>query len=219
MSPGAEDYSRARTETEPGRASAPGSTLRFHQGETRVNGYGPDQGEKQDPSSHPDHEAWDPSGHPEHGRRTEHAEHHQHEHHHHHVLIEPEEDRWLWRRKIRENPRQLAVYRSFVGVLGLLLICLGFVSGPLPGPGGIPLILAGLAIWSSEFEWAHQLMQWFKAQLHRYRTWSPHWKIAFWAIFFGCCLLVGYGYLLVLGAPNWLPDSIAGAVEGLPGIG
>jgi len=138
------------------------------------------------------------------------------EHHHHHVLIEPEEDRWLWRRKIRQNPRKLAVYRSLVGLAGLLLICLGFVSGPLPGPGGIPLILAGLAIWSSEFEWAHQVMQWFKAQLARYHIWTPRWKVAFWVIFFACCLLVAYGYLAVLGVPGWLPDWVQRGFEMLP---
>ncbi len=97
------------------------------------------------------------------------------------VLIEPDEDRWRWRRKIRGNPHQLRIYRSLVALAGLLLVCLGFVSGPIPGPGGIPLVLLGLAIWSSEFEWAHQLMMWFKAQLHRYHQWSPHWKIAFLA--------------------------------------
>ena len=31
------------------------------------------------------------------------------------------------------------VYRAAVGILGLILIALGVVSGPLPGPGGIPL--------------------------------------------------------------------------------
>src|SRR5919107_2589366 len=145
MSPGAEDYSRPPTETESARASTPGATLRLDQGQIRVTA--------QDDASQS-------SDQPEHGRGTQHGgQHHEHhEPHHHHVLIEPGEDRWLWRRKIRQNPRQLAVYRSLVGILGLLLICLGFVSGPLPGPGGIPLILAGLAIWSSEFEWAHQLM-------------------------------------------------------------
>ena len=45
-----------------------------------------------------------------------------HHDHHHHILIEPEEDRWAWRRKIRQNTRQLAVYRVAVAVLGLLLI-------------------------------------------------------------------------------------------------
>ena len=108
-------------------------------------------------------------------------------HHHHHILIEPEEDRWRWRRKIRQNKRQLAVYRVAVGVLGLILVALGLVSGPIPGPGGIPLVLLGLAVWSSEFEWAHQLMQWFKKQLHRYRTWSTPKKVLFWVVFFACC--------------------------------
>ena len=96
-----------------------------------------------------------------------------HEHHDHHVLIEPDEDRWRWRRKIRQNPRQLA---RLPGLrrrsLGLLLLCLGLVTGPLPGPGGIPLVLLGLAIWSSEFEWAHRLMIWFKVQLQRFQAWS-----------------------------------------------
>jgi uncharacterized protein (TIGR02611 family) len=144
--------------------------------------------------------------------------HNAHHPHHHHVLLEPEEDRWRWRRKIRQNPRHLAVYRFVVGLLGLLLICLGFVSGPLPGPGGIPLILAGLAIWATEFDWANDLMHWFKAKLHGYRTWTPSRKIAFWAAFFACCLTVGYCYLLVLGVPSWLPDSLVNAMNVLPGI-
>src|SRR5688500_6640611 len=81
------------------------------------------------------------------------AGHHPDDHHHHHILIEPEEDRWRWRRKSMEDKRKLAVYRVAVGILGLLLIALGFVSGPIPGPGGIPLILLGLAVWASEIEW------------------------------------------------------------------
>jgi len=156
-----------------------------------------------------------PQQHP--GQPSEGGQHH--EHHHHHVLIEANEDRWRWRRKIRDNPHQLRIYRSLVAVAGLLLVCLGFISGPIPGPGGIPLVLLGLAIWSSEFEWAHQLMMWFMAQLHRYQRLSPHWKIACWLIFFGCCALIGYSYLLVLGAPGWLPDSLVQALDRLPWIG
>ena len=193
MSPGVEDRSGSGAQSQTG--SATGATLRPDEGNTApINGHGPE-----------------PDG-PQHAPQDAHHEHHAH----HHVLIEPEEDRWAWRRKIRDNPRQLAVYRSLVGLAGLLLVCLGFVSGPLPGPGGIPLILAGLAVWSSEFEWAHQLMHWFKAQLLRYRTWSPHWKIAFWVIFFACCVLIGFAYLLVLGPPSWLPDSVLQTVQRLP---
>ena len=61
------------------------------------------------------------------------------------------------------EPAQARLYRIAVAIAGLLLVCLGFVSGPIPGPGGIPLVLLGLAIWSSEFEWANRLMGWFKA--------------------------------------------------------
>ena len=143
---------------------------------------------------------------------------HSHEHHHHHILLEPEEDRWRWRRKIREDKRKLAVYRVAVGLLGLFLIALGFVSGPIPGPGGIPLVLLGLAVWSSEFEWAHQLMMWFKKELHRYRTWSRTKQVLFWVIFFACCGLIWYLYLLLTGLPTWLPGSVDMLLQRLPGL-
>ena len=143
---------------------------------------------------------------------------HPHDHHHHHILIEPEEDRWQWRRKIREDKRKLVVYRFVVAFLGVILVALGIVSGPLPGPGGIPLVLLGLAVWSSEFEWAHQLMMWFKEQLHRYRTWSTGMKTVFWVAFFGCCGLLGYAYMLALGIPGWLPGSVNLLLQRLPGL-
>ena len=145
------------------------------------------------------------------------AGHHPHEHHHdHHILIEPEEDRWRWRRKIREDKRKLAAYRIAVGLLGLILVVLGFISGPIPGPGGIPLILLGLAVWSSEFGWAHQLMQWFKAKLHRYRTGSGAKKGLFLVAFFSCCGLAGYAYLVITGIPAWLPESVNLLLRRLP---
>jgi uncharacterized protein (TIGR02611 family) len=143
---------------------------------------------------------------------------HSHEHHHHHILIEPEEDRWRWRRKIREDKRKLAVYRVAVGLVGLILVALGFVSGPIPGPGGIPLILLGLAVWSSEFEWAHQLMMWFKKELHRYRTWSRAKQVLFWVVFLACCGIIGYLYLLLTGPPTWLPGSVDVLLQRLPGL-
>jgi uncharacterized protein (TIGR02611 family) len=140
------------------------------------------------------------------------------EKHHHHVLIEPEEDRWAWRRRIRQNPHQLRIYRVAVGFAGLLLICLGLVTGPLPGPGGIPLVLLGLAIWSSEFEWAYRLRQRFKAEIKKFRGWPTGKKVAFWIIFFAVCAGFGYTYLVVLGPPFWMPDVGANLLEHLPGV-
>jgi uncharacterized protein (TIGR02611 family) len=138
--------------------------------------------------------------------------------HHHHVLIEPDEDRWAWRRRIRQNPHKLRMYRVAVGFAGLLLICLGLVTGPLPGPGGIPLVLLGLAIWSSEFEWAYRLRQRFKAEIRKFRGWTTRRKVAFWAVFCAVCASLGYGYLLVLGVPFWMPEVGAVLLEQLPGV-
>jgi uncharacterized protein (TIGR02611 family) len=136
----------------------------------------------------------------------------------HHVLIEPDEDRWRWRRKIRSNPHQLRFYRVVVAVVGLFFIALGGVTGPLPGPGGIPLVLLGLAIWSSEFEWAYKLMLWFKAQLQRFRGWSRPRQTLAWVIFFACCGLFGYSYLLLIGPPSWAPLWLDRLLERLPGV-
>ena len=138
--------------------------------------------------------------------------------HHHHVLIEPDEDRWAWRRRIRQNPARLRVYRIGVAIAGLLLICLGIITGPLPGPGGIPLVLLGLATWSSEFEWAYRLRLRFKAEIKKYGGWPTGKKVAFWVAFSAVCGSLGYAYLLALGIPFWMPEVGASLLEHLPGV-
>ena len=142
----------------------------------------------------------------------------QRSHGEHHVLRESVQDRWRWRAKIRRNPYQLRLYRCVVAVVGTFFIALGFVSGPLPGPGGIPLVLLGLAIWASEFEWAQHLMAWFKVQLHRFRSWSRPKQALAWVVFFACCGAFGYTYLLLLGAPGWMPDRADALLAKLPGV-
>lgn len=128
------------------------------------------------------------------------------------------EDRWVWRSRIRANRHQLRIYRLVVGIVGVLLIGLGLVTGPFPGPGGIPLVLLGLAVMASEFVWAHRVMLWFKAQLRRFGSWNRWQQAAFWVVFFTVCALCGYGYLLVLGIPVWMPSSADGLLARLPGV-
>lgn len=48
--------------------------------------------------------------------------------------------------------RQLVVF-----LIGLIFILLAAITGPLPGPGGIPLFLIGIAILASEFTWAERI--------------------------------------------------------------
>ena len=136
----------------------------------------------------------------------------------HHILRDSPVDRWRWRARIRQSPHQLRVYRFGVGIVGTLLVVLGCLSGPLPGPGGIPLVLLGLAVMASEFVWAERLMAVFKAQLQRFRSWSRARQTAAFAVFIAGCGLVGYGYLLTLGPPDWLPGSVEGLLARLPGL-
>jgi len=134
------------------------------------------------------------------------------------ILIDAHEDRWHWRRKIRRDPRKLVFYRFAVAIAGLFFVVLGFLTGPIPGPGGIPLVLLGLAIWSSEFEWAHRLMQRFKGWLHRFRSWPTWQQVLFWAVFVMGCGLFGYCFMLAFGVPTWAPTFADQLLQKLPGI-
>lgn len=141
-------------------------------------------------------------------------EHHLHGAH----LLEPEEDRWAWRARIRRNPTQLFFYRIGVAIVGLALMIAAGLTGPLPGPGGIPLFLLGLAVWASEFSWAHRLMEWFKEFFRRYQTWRWPAKLGFWLAFAAVCWLLGYVMMLIFGIPPWVPSRVRTLLEALPGL-
>jgi hypothetical protein len=130
----------------------------------------------------------------------------------------PHEDRWVWRRRIRSNPHQLRVYRCVVAAVGLLLILLGLATGWLPGPGGIPLVLGGLAVWASEFGWAHRLMLRLKHALHVFGSWSRRKQALSWAVFLGGCALLGWACLAVVGPPAWIPLEVDRVLAVLPGV-
>lgn len=140
-------------------------------------------------------------------------------HRHHPYLIDAQEDRWRWRAKIRRDPRKLFFYRIGVTMLGALLMIAAAITGPLPGPGGIPLFLLGLAVWASEFEWAQNLMLWFKAQFRRYYGLSRGWRIAFWGAVVVCAVTALYMGLLIYGIPPWLPTAAREWLRMLPGLG
>ena len=127
-------------------------------------------------------------------------------------------DRWAWRQRIRANPHQLRVYRAVIAAIGLLLVLLGLATGWLPGPGGIPLILGGLAVWASEFHWAHRLMLRLKHALHVYQSWSGRRKLLSWLVFLAACGLIGWGYLALVGPPAWIPVQVDRVLAVLPGV-
>jgi uncharacterized protein (TIGR02611 family) len=68
--------------------------------------------------------------------------------------------------RIRANPTGRLALKIGIGVLGGLVVALGIVLIPFPGPGWAIVIL-GLAIWAVEFAWAKNLLEFTK------RTCSP----------------------------------------------
>lgn len=49
------------------------------------------------------------------------------------------------------------IRKPIVTIVGSLFILASALTGWLPGPGGIPLLVIGIAILASEFEWAARL--------------------------------------------------------------
>ena len=50
-----------------------------------------------------------------------------------------------------------SIRKPLVFIIGLLLVIAAGLTGPLPGPGGIPLFLIGITILASEFAWAERV--------------------------------------------------------------
>jgi len=138
------------------------------------------------------------------------------------IVIDGHEDRWAWRRRLREHPRGRAIYRIVVGVVGILLIVLAALTGWLPGPGGIPLAIAGLAVLASEFEWAQRLLHPIEVRWKRFLRWSerkPTWmKVAGGAGTAALVVAAVWAGFVVTGVPGWFPDTAAALLIRVPGI-
>ena len=121
-----------------------------------------------------------------------------------------------WRDRARTNLAVRPWYRFGVGLVGALMMLGAALTGWLPGPGGIPLFLAGLAVWSTEFAWAHRLMlafkRWFDAWLRLPRGWR--WAVI--AMGLGMAALTWWGLAVWHGLPEWLPHWARRHLERLP---
>jgi hypothetical protein len=52
--------------------------------------------------------------------------------------------------------------RVAITVIGLLLIAAGAAIAWIPGPWSLPIVLAGLALLASEYDWAQDVLDWSK---------------------------------------------------------
>jgi uncharacterized protein (TIGR02611 family) len=138
------------------------------------------------------------------------------------ITLDANDDRWEWRRRIRSNPASHRVYRSAVAVLGLVVVVIGLIAVPAPGPGWL-IVFIGVSIWASEFEWAQRLLYWGKDRLRDWQHWlqsKPWWVSALVAL--GTAAIVAcvfWAYFAWVGPPSWLPDVVEGWLDRLPGVG
>lgn len=127
-------------------------------------------------------------------------------------------ERFAWRKRLREHPRYRQPYRIAVGIVGALIIIAGVITGPMPGPGGIPIVLFGLAVLASEFHWAHRLYLTAKKVVDYYFTWPMKKRRIFWSIVALLILLTWWLGLIIVGVPRWVPRPIHQALQWLPGV-
>jgi uncharacterized protein (TIGR02611 family) len=140
----------------------------------------------------------------------------------HNVTLDAADDDWEWRRKIRSNPHYHLIYRIVVGVVGLLIVVLGLILVPFPGPGWLVVFL-GLAVWASEFEWAQRLLHRAKHTLGVWNRWLKlqPWWVKVLALVATVAAVAAFFWLMFLisGVPGFFPDAVEEWLRKLPGLG
>jgi hypothetical protein len=84
----------------------------------------------------------------------------------------PQEEVWRRRFRPRSEVRVSPEHRSIPGqaqraavtVFGVLLVVGGTAIIPLPGPWSFPIILAGFALLSTEYDWAKDVRDWVRTK-------------------------------------------------------
>lgn len=131
------------------------------------------------------------------------------------------DDDWQWRRKIRSNLHSHRIYRIVIGIVGLIVVVIGLIMVPFPGPGWLVVFL-GLALWASEFEWAQRLLRIAKHALAKFTEWLKPQQLWIRTLV-GLVTVAAIGVIfwllfLVSGVPALFPDIIEDWLKTLPGL-
>jgi len=111
--------------------------------------------------------------------------------------------RWArWRDRLRERRAADLTYRVVVGVVGLVVLGLGILAIPYPGPGWA-IVFIGLAILATEFEWAHRLLKYARERYDQMMNWFKVQGLWVRALGFILTAAVVVGTLWLLGALTW----------------
>jgi uncharacterized protein (TIGR02611 family) len=72
--------------------------------------------------------------------------------------------------RIRANPTGRMALKVGIGVFGGLVVAVGIVLIPFPGPGWA-IVIVGLAILALEFAWARNLLEFTKRHVQSWTHW------------------------------------------------
>jgi uncharacterized protein (TIGR02611 family) len=88
------------------------------------------------------------------------------------MVMKPDEDRASVGvlDRIRSTSTGRMALKIGVGLLGGIVVAVGIVLIPFPGPGWAIVIL-GLAIWAIEFHWARNLLEFTKRHVQSWTHW------------------------------------------------
>ncbi|MBS1693028.1 MAG: TIGR02611 family protein [Actinobacteria bacterium] len=82
-----------------------------------------------------------------------------------------------WRDRVRDRPLVDFGYRIAVGVVGLVVLAVGIVAIPYPGPGWA-IVFLGLAILATEFAFAQRALTYVRARYDAVMAWFGRQHIA-----------------------------------------
>jgi uncharacterized protein (TIGR02611 family) len=116
-----------------------------------------------------------------------------------------------WRRRLAARRALDTAYRLGVGLVGAVVVVVGIVTIPLPGPGWLTVI-AGLFLLATEFVWAERLLHYTRRRVEGWTQWLGRQPVA---VRLGVALLTAafvYGVLVVtvhvVGTPAWVPGWV-----------
>jgi uncharacterized protein (TIGR02611 family) len=116
-----------------------------------------------------------------------------------------------WRRWLAARRTLNSGYRVVVGVGGGLVILLGLLTIPLPGPGWLTVI-AGLVVLATEFYWAERLLRFTRRHVNRWTGWvgaQPRWvRVVLAAATAAFCYAIVVVVLHLTGVPGWVPGWV-----------
>ncbi|MFF0544373.1 TIGR02611 family protein [Nocardia thailandica] len=75
-----------------------------------------------------------------------------------------------FRGHVRKRPTLNLAYRVGIAVVGGLVLLLGIVTIPYPGPGWA-LVFAGFGILATEFRWARHALHWIRGKYQAVMNW------------------------------------------------